>query len=431
MENNNNSMDWREIVYRGVESQTLDYKAAQSWIGLSRVGKAKFARHAMAMANTKGGYLVVGVGEDDSGNPTLHTGLTESQLRSFDPSTVGQFINLFADPSIDFDIVRPEIDGKSYAIFVIRRFIGLPHVCSDHCGYELQQGVFYIRTPDARSRPAFRASELHGIVQRALRNQREVLGRMLRGVLYEGRQFPEADAEQEFSKLLQHSKETMRSWLGPRNLGHFCNLEIVAYPAEFFDDTVDLSDLKRAAENVAMPVLSDLPFTPDDTPGCESFLTNQSLLCRFVDRSGPKGKVARFHFWQFFQTGMFHFICSLAELKNGRAISYPQLLNRVGSAVELIGELYSELGLDDEILTFTVGLTNSEKCRLTDVDVDNAERLQCYIPEITVRKRRSVADLTSAPAEHATRVIREVCERFNLSSDQHPQLRQQLNRLLQ
>ncbi len=431
--NTNNSVDWREIVYRGVESQTLDYKAAQNWIGLSRVGKAKFARHAMAMANTKGGYVVVGVGEDENGNPTLHTGLDEAQLRSFDPSTVGQFINLYADPSIDFDIVRPEIDGRLYAIFVIRRFNGLPHVCSDHCGYELQQGVFYIRTPDARSRPAFRASELHGIVQRALRNQREVLGRMLRGVLYEGRQYPEADAEQEFSKLLQQSKENARKWLGPRNLGHFCNLEIVGYPAEFFDDDVDLSNLKKAAENVALPVLSDLPFNPGNNSESESFLTNQSLLCRFVGRKGEKGRVDRFHFWQFFQTGMFHFLCPLAELKNGRGIPYPLLVNRIGSAIELIGELYSELGLDDEILTFTVGLTNVEKCSLVEIDDGTAGKseFQCYIPEIIVRKRRSVADLTSGPAEHATRVIREVCERFNLPADRHPQLRQQLNQLLQ
>ncbi len=431
----NNSIDWREIVYRGVESQTLDYKAAQNWVDLSRAGKAKFARHAMAMANTKGGCLVVGVGEDEKGNPTLHTGLTERQLKSFDPSMVGQFINLFADPSIDFDIARPEIDGKFYAIFIIRRFSGLPHVCSDHCGYELQQGVFYIRTPDARSRPAFRASELHGLVQRALRNQREVLGRMLRGVLYEGRQYPEADAEQEFAKLLQSSKENARKWLGPRNLGHFCNLEIVAYPADPFDDDVDLSDLKKAAETVALPVPGDLPFLPNVNDNGELFLTNQSLIGRHASKRGDKGKVDKFHFWQFYQSGMFHYLTSISELvDDGRRLVYPHLVNRIGCAIELIGELYSELGLDDEILTFTVGLNNVEKCVLTNAEEGtetSTDPLQCYIPEIVVRKRRSVADLTSDPAEHATRVTREVCERFNLPSDRHPQLRQQLARLLQ
>ena len=47
--------------------------------------------------------------------------------------------------------------------------------------------MFYIRTSDASSRPAFRAVEMHALIQRALRNQREALGRMLRGILYESR----------------------------------------------------------------------------------------------------------------------------------------------------------------------------------------------------------------------------------------------------
>lgn len=69
-------IDWKSIIYRGVESDELDYKAAQNWLQLPRSGKAKFVRHCLAMANTKGGYVVVGVGEDASGQPAVFTGLT-------------------------------------------------------------------------------------------------------------------------------------------------------------------------------------------------------------------------------------------------------------------------------------------------------------------------------------------------------------------
>ena len=48
-------IDWKSIIYRGVESDELDYKAAQNWLQLPRSGKAKFVRHCLAMANTKGG----------------------------------------------------------------------------------------------------------------------------------------------------------------------------------------------------------------------------------------------------------------------------------------------------------------------------------------------------------------------------------------
>ena len=123
-------INWRDIIYRGVESDELDYKAAQNWQKLNRAGKVKFVRHCLAMANTKGGYVVVGVGEDDAGQPALFTGLTPEEAQSFDPTAVGTFINRYTDPQIDFSLERPVVDGKRYAVFVIRRFNSLPRADS-------------------------------------------------------------------------------------------------------------------------------------------------------------------------------------------------------------------------------------------------------------------------------------------------------------
>ena len=134
-------MDWEKIIKRGVESDELDYKAAQNWNKLPRSGRAKFARHCMAMANTKGGYVVVGVGEDAAGKPSLFTGLTEEESQSFDPTEIGNFVNRFSDPQIEFTLERPVVDGKQYVVFAIKRFTQLPHVCTSSCEHELQQGV--------------------------------------------------------------------------------------------------------------------------------------------------------------------------------------------------------------------------------------------------------------------------------------------------
>ena len=46
------SNDLRELVYRGVESDELDYKAALNWTGMSRAARAKIVRHCIALANT-------------------------------------------------------------------------------------------------------------------------------------------------------------------------------------------------------------------------------------------------------------------------------------------------------------------------------------------------------------------------------------------
>ena len=39
-----NTAFWRELVYRGVESDELDYKAAMNWNLLSKSGRAKLVR---------------------------------------------------------------------------------------------------------------------------------------------------------------------------------------------------------------------------------------------------------------------------------------------------------------------------------------------------------------------------------------------------
>ena len=176
----------RDIVYRGIESDELDYKAAQSWNALSRAGKGKIIRHLIALANTKGGYVVIGVGEDAAGKPALYTGVSDEESVSFDPSAVGTFVNRCVEPPIDFTIERPVIDGKRFVVFAVKPFRQLPHVCCNSVDTELSSGVFYIRTPEASSRPATRAVEMQQLIQRAMRNQREQLAKVLRGILYDG-----------------------------------------------------------------------------------------------------------------------------------------------------------------------------------------------------------------------------------------------------
>ena len=178
-------IDFEELILRGVESDELDYKAHQSWNTMTRVARGKIVRHLTAFANTNGGYLVVGVGEDASGYPGDLQGLSDEESSSFDPSKVGAFVNSCIEPPIDFTIERPVVRGKRFAVFVVKPFSTIPHVCRHGIENELREGVFYIRTVDASSRPATRAFEMHSLIQRALRNQREMLGRMLRGILYE------------------------------------------------------------------------------------------------------------------------------------------------------------------------------------------------------------------------------------------------------
>jgi hypothetical protein len=187
-------VELKEVVERGVESDVLDYKAAQNWNQITKAGRAKLVRHMIAFANTKGGCLVIGVGEDSSGCPRNYTGVSDEESKSFDPSVIGSFIAQMVEPPIDFYVERPVINNKTFIVIVVRPFSQLPHVCkadielvnsNNEVERELRSGVFYIRTKGASSTPARTANELHGIIQRALRNQRQLLGQMIRRILFE------------------------------------------------------------------------------------------------------------------------------------------------------------------------------------------------------------------------------------------------------
>lgn len=187
-------IELKEVVERGVESDVLDYKAAQNWNQITKAGRAKLVRHMIAFANTKGGCLVIGVGEDASGCPRNYTGVSDEESKSFDPSVIGSFIAQMVEPPIDFYVERPVINNKTFIVIVVRPFSQLPHVCkadielvnsNNEVERELRSGVFYIRTKGASSTPARTANELHGIIQRALRNQRQLLGQMIRRILFE------------------------------------------------------------------------------------------------------------------------------------------------------------------------------------------------------------------------------------------------------
>ena len=414
-------IDWKTLIYRGVESDELDYKAAQNWRELNRRGKSKFVRHCLAMANTKGGYIIVGVGEDDTGKPCLYTGMTDREAKSFDPTDVGHFINRYADPAIDFDIERPIVEGKTYVVFVIRRFSTLPHVCGFGCESELQQGAFYIRTADASSRVAYRASEIHLIIQRALRNQRESLGRMIRGVLYEGQNGSESSAVSYFSEERENSRKFVANRDSRFNINNQSLFEVSAELDSYNQDEFALSEIRRAVTFSAC-TFSGTPFLFIGDMD-ETFFTNIAL--RSYSSTSEQ-------FWQAFQSGLFHYI---RPIKTDNGADYREIIQFVAEAIHFLCEYYSELGLADEMLTLRFRMHNVEGVMLAGLEPfirgrNETQKYESHIPKIKVKIKRTVADLASAPVQHSIKVVKEICERFNFPSNSHEYLEETITAFL-
>ena len=409
------SIDWENIIYRGIESESLDYKAAQNWSLLSRPGKAKFVRHCLALANTKGGYVVIGVGEDKTGKPSDYTGVTPAQAKSFDPTIVGDFVNRFADPPIDFDVARPVVDDKQYVVFVVRRFSTLPHVCNKGCIDTLQQGAFYIRSPEASSRVAHRSSEIHGIVQRALRNQRAMLGRMLKGILFDSKDDGAVGESKKSYAAQQDDSRKAAEELNPLYCdgADVCCFEVSVNPSTFVLDQFTLSEIRHAVEESVFAYSNGMFFRQKSL--VNSYLTNVSLKS-YDENTGQ--------FWQAFQSGFFHFVEIMKS--DNKGLEYGALLKKLASTAAFIAGYYYELGYEGEMLNMRFTLTGVEGFKLGGIAETHGRRKSngfvCKIPVIDVKKMFSSSDVHDEIDELASDLIIEVCERFNVPQSRHRDL---------
>lgn len=383
------SYDFAELVKRKVESDELDYKSAMSWRTMTRQEKGKIVRHLTAFANTRGGFLVIGVSEDASGVPGNYTGVTEEQAGSFDPTPVGDFINAHIEPPLDYTIERPLVDGKRYVIFVVKPFKNLPHVCSKGVEGELQEGVFYIRTAEASSRPARRAHEMQALLRRCMRNEREQLGRILRGILYETRQSSTENSGFQ-SDILEDAESYFRRRKGNPKQGIMLKFAII--PATTLLLPPELSELQKNIENAVFPCSKPLFLSREEAAsGAE---TSGSL--RYLDPEKPL-------MWQFFDHGLFCYF----RYGNSAELSLEDLARFCAEAIAFAGNLGKLFNLGEELLTLQLAL-----CPVSEAVIE--KKYRSSEKEIPAEIRRSAADLISGKENHAARLLRRIGEQFQL-----------------
>ena len=404
--------NWNDIIYRQVESDTLDYKYPLNWVKMPRHAKAKFVRHCLALANTRGGFIVVGVGEDASGHPSVYTGLTPEEAKSFDPSLVGAFINRHVDPPIDFTVERPIVDGKRYAVFVVNPFSGVPHVCNSTINDELQQGVFYIRTSDASSRPAFRASELHALIQRALRNQRALLGRMLRGLLYENNFITDESASRShFEEERRHARDFFLARNRTDAAMPSCRLELTMAPNIYTAEKFSIRELKDATLN-SIDRVAEMRYV---IPAEVRKGYNASTSLRVFPPTHDK-------LWQLNMSGLCFYTRTI-EMPDNK-LDFVEITRILRAATNLTANLYTELGYTDELIRLGLRLRSCENAELVNSKGEPfPPGCRCVPRGITLNLERSAADWLSGKDVHYEHLIHSFAESFNVPDSRLAMLR--------
>jgi CheY-like chemotaxis protein len=91
------------LVHLGVETKDLDYKES---VGLDcRDGRAALAKDVIAMANSGGGRIIVGIPEDD--------------LAAFEPSRLNRALRDYLDPPVSVGVKQVRDGGRVFAILEV------------------------------------------------------------------------------------------------------------------------------------------------------------------------------------------------------------------------------------------------------------------------------------------------------------------------
>jgi CheY-like chemotaxis protein len=152
------------LLYLGTETPTLDYKESLNLN--TRDDRAKVAKDVIAMANSGGGTIIVGVAEKTKGH-FEHVGLNSTVLENLEVSLVNRSLRAFIDPVFHIGVRKVSDGGKTYVFIEIPGSKGLPILAKkSNESAALYQGRIYIRTSAAESREITDSTELRQLFDR-------------------------------------------------------------------------------------------------------------------------------------------------------------------------------------------------------------------------------------------------------------------------
>lgn len=164
------------------ERGEVDYKASARFDGNDSY-TLKLIRHIQGMANSVGGWLVIGYVESRNTLPELDPNHSEEICASYDPTQVTNRVNSFIarrqriDLTIYFEI-HPDT-GIRHPIIQVNGFDRLPYVCrSDQDAIDssdriLRQGAVYLRRSSAETSEVSTPEDWEDLVNRCVRLRRD------------------------------------------------------------------------------------------------------------------------------------------------------------------------------------------------------------------------------------------------------------------
>jgi hypothetical protein len=409
-----------EILRRGHEAKDFDYKASAGWDEADKKSCCALVKDILAMANTTGGYIVIGVSETPAGYS--FDGLSDEDADSFDTSRLNRFLQNYADPPINALLKKVVHLGRVFVLIEVPPFTDTPHLCQKDYPGVLTVPSLYVRTDNNESAPVKSPADFKLVIERSIRNRSDALLASFRAILTTGPSAPPSASSLERFTAQCDAAEAHFSAVNPLKdeeplLGY---LEFIFMPEEFDAARFDLDALRAAAERAHITYTGwpFLYFDPDRMQYSHVIQDGWEMFIQDRDFGG----FYMMDYWRFYQSGLMYYRTilrpSATEADQGRepAADVRFIAIYVAQAIDCLTRLYDRLLADTESVAIHVRLINTEGRRL----VNSGRGMMplwapyvCRIPEIVVQRRSSLAEWRAAVVDHAVEMSREIYLRFN------------------
>jgi CheY-like chemotaxis protein len=157
------------LINLGYESKDLDYKKDIDFD--SRESRASLAKDVIAMANSGGGTVIIGVSEIKAGR-FEKTGLSEERLADYETTKLGNALKKYIGSVISVTAKRIKYRSKNYIIIKVPSCDStIAMALCDNEAAKLYQGRIYVRTNSAESIEVHESIEIARLIEKLVESK--------------------------------------------------------------------------------------------------------------------------------------------------------------------------------------------------------------------------------------------------------------------
>lgn len=417
-------IDWTldELLQQG-ESKELDFKGPMAWDckGDKKKGCCDLAKDIIAMANTHGGKIVIGVKEAPPKNEIL--GLSDEQLKTWDTTRLNQFLAAYVSTPINTTMVKRTSQGGTCIVIDIPPFPTLPHICVKPFEGVLRRSSIYVRTDNNESAELTVVEDQTSLIERALRNQADILLRQVRSVLVGAQVVQRDDDINVFMAQLMDAEEWFDDLYSSRVVAGSGYFQMSCWPSSFNETRFTRDELRTSAwaGNLAYSDwLGLLTHSEANSP--------QNVHKAVEDSMEYGGMKGLFYGWRLYQSGLlFHRQVILDDVRvgsdsiwgahlPGELIQVEQIGAFAAIAVDTANALYRSLGVIDEEITIRIEIIGAmdRKAIVPARWTMRDSGLRSSVDRIPAEQTLSFEEWIAGDVDHALTLANELLTLFNM-----------------